>query len=139
MSAEKPSQSAVVAAFEKMPFEDDSSILWKHVRARRFRFVYHYHPEIELMHFVEGDGVEFVGDPSQRFKAGHLVLLGSNEALPRERCQRLYFSEKGGVSRWGWVQNSLLRVDTTSKTFKYNNEYYLIKHLSPFLNLVQSV
>src|ERR1700720_2987217 len=78
MSAEKPSPGAAVAAFEKVPFENDSSVLWKHVRARRFRFVYHYHPEIELIHFVDGDGVEFVGDSSQTFKAGHLVLLGSN-------------------------------------------------------------
>jgi AraC-like DNA-binding protein len=78
MTAEKSSRGAAVAAFEKVPFENDSSILWKHVRARRFRFVYHYHPEIELIHFVDGDGVEFVGDSSQTFKAGHLVLLGSN-------------------------------------------------------------
>jgi AraC-like DNA-binding protein len=78
MTAQKPSPGAAVAAFEKVPFENDSSILWKHVRARRFRFVYHYHPEIELIHFVDGDGVEFVGDSSQTFKAGHLVLLGSN-------------------------------------------------------------
>ena len=78
MTAEKPSPGAAVAAFEKVPFENDSSVLWKHVRARRFRFVYHYHPEIELIHFVDGDGVEFVGDSSQTFKGGHLVLLGSN-------------------------------------------------------------
>ena len=32
-----------------------------------------------------------------------------------------------------WAQNSLLSVDTTSKTFKYNYEYYLIKHLSRFV------
>ena len=41
--------------------------------------------------------------------------------------------KEGGVSRWGWAQNSLLSVDTTSKTFKYNYEYYLIKHLSRFV------
>ncbi|HEY5743190.1 MAG TPA: AraC family transcriptional regulator [Terrimicrobiaceae bacterium] len=65
-------------SFEKVPFEDAASVLWKHVTARRFRFVYHYHPEIELIYFVEGGGIEFVGDSSQVFKAGHLVLLGSN-------------------------------------------------------------
>jgi len=65
-------------AFEKVPFESAASILSKHVTARRFRFVYHYHPEIELTYFVEGGGIEFVGDSSQIFKAGHLVLLGSN-------------------------------------------------------------
>jgi glucosylceramidase len=41
--------------------------------------------------------------------------------------------KEGGVSPLGWAQNSLLSVDTTSKTFKYNYEYYLIKHLSRFV------
>jgi AraC-like DNA-binding protein/mannose-6-phosphate isomerase-like protein (cupin superfamily) len=78
MSGEKPSAGSAVAALEKVPFENDTSILWKHATARRFRFVYHYHPEIELIYFVEGEGVEFIGDSSQTFRAGHLVLLGSN-------------------------------------------------------------
>ena len=65
-------------AFEKVPFEDAASILWKHVTARRFRFVYHYHPEIELIYFVQGGGIEFVGGSGQVFNPGHLVLLGSN-------------------------------------------------------------
>jgi AraC-like DNA-binding protein len=78
MIVEKPVSNAHTAAFEKVPFENDASILWKHVTARRFRFVYHYHPEFELIHFVEGEGIEFIGDSNQTFKAGHLVLLGSN-------------------------------------------------------------
>jgi AraC-like DNA-binding protein len=78
MRAENPAPGRTLAAFEKVPFEHDASILWKHENARRFRFVYHYHPEIELIYFVEGEGVEFIGDSSQTFKAGHLVLLGSN-------------------------------------------------------------
>jgi glucosylceramidase len=41
--------------------------------------------------------------------------------------------KKGGVSRWGWAQNSLVTVDTEAKTFKYNYEYYLMKHLSGFV------
>ena len=41
--------------------------------------------------------------------------------------------KEGGISRWGWAQNSLVTVDTTAKTFKYNYEYYLIKHLSRFV------
>ena len=75
---EKLSSSGLDAAFEKVTFDNDASILFKHVTARRFRFVYHYHPEIELIYFAEGDGLEFIGDSSQAFKAGHLVLLGSN-------------------------------------------------------------
>ncbi len=40
---------------------------------------------------------------------------------------------QGGISRWGWKQNSLISVDTVAKTFKYNYEYYLMKHLSHYV------
>lgn len=39
----------------------------------------------------------------------------------------------GGISTWGWKQNSLISVDTVKHTFKYNYEYYLMKHLSHFV------
>ena len=38
-----------------------------------------------------------------------------------------------GISTWGWKQNSLVSVDTTKNTFKYNHEYYLLKHVSHFV------
>jgi glucosylceramidase len=41
--------------------------------------------------------------------------------------------KEGGISRWGWAQNSLVTVDTAAKTFKYNYEYFLLKHLSHFV------
>ena len=41
--------------------------------------------------------------------------------------------KQGGVSRWGWAQNSLVTVDAEAKTFPYNFEYYLLKHLSHFV------
>lgn len=41
--------------------------------------------------------------------------------------------KQGGISTWGWKQNSLVSVDTVSKTYKYNYEYYLMKHLSHFV------
>jgi glucosylceramidase len=41
--------------------------------------------------------------------------------------------EKGGFSRWGWQQNSLITVDSQKKTFHFNHEYYLMKHLSHFV------
>jgi len=40
---------------------------------------------------------------------------------------------EGGFSRWGWQQNSLVTVDPLTKTYKYNHEYYLLKHLSHFV------
>jgi glucosylceramidase len=41
--------------------------------------------------------------------------------------------KQGGLSRWGWAQNSLVTVDTAAKTFNYNYEYYLMKHLSRYV------
>jgi glucosylceramidase len=41
--------------------------------------------------------------------------------------------DKDGFSRWGWRQNSLVSVDLQKKTFNYNYEYYLLKHVSHFV------
>ncbi len=39
----------------------------------------------------------------------------------------------GGISRWGWAQNSLVVVDSETKSYKYSLEYYLLKHVSHFV------
>jgi glucosylceramidase len=39
----------------------------------------------------------------------------------------------GGLSGWGWPQNSLITVDTKSGNFHFNHEYYLMRHLSAFI------
>jgi glucosylceramidase len=41
--------------------------------------------------------------------------------------------KQGSISTWGWKQNSLVSVDTASKTFHYNYDYYVMKHLSHFV------
>ena len=40
---------------------------------------------------------------------------------------------EGGVSRWGWAQNSLVVVDPETRTARYTHEYYLMRHLSHYL------
>lgn len=40
---------------------------------------------------------------------------------------------KGGVSRWGWAQNSLVTVDPETRTHAFTHEYSLMKHLSAFV------
>ena len=39
---------------------------------------WHYHPEIELIHFHKGAGTQFVGDHIKRFGPDDIVLVGSN-------------------------------------------------------------
>ena len=41
--------------------------------------------------------------------------------------------KKGGMSRWGWTQNSLVTVDPETRTFAYTNDYYLLKHFSHYV------
>jgi hypothetical protein len=53
---------------------------------------WHFHTEVELIHFSKGQGTQFVGDNMKRFKAGDVVLVGSN--LPHYwRFDERYFEE----------------------------------------------
>ncbi|TZF84933.1 helix-turn-helix transcriptional regulator [Pedobacter sp. BS3] len=38
---------------------------------------WHYHPEVELIHFNKGKGTQFVGDSIKRFQTGDVVLIGA--------------------------------------------------------------
>ena len=40
---------------------------------------------------------------------------------------------ENGLSRWGWRQNSLVTVDSEQHTFRYTIEYYLLKHVSHYV------
>ena len=40
---------------------------------------------------------------------------------------------EGGSSHWGWQQNSLVTVDPATRTYRFNHEYYLLKHVSHFV------
>lgn len=54
---------------------------------------WHYHEEIELIYFHKGSGTQFIGDNIQHFKAGDIVLVGSN--LPHYwKYDDVHFMEK---------------------------------------------
>lgn len=40
--------------------------------------IWHYHEELELVYFKEGEGTQFIGDNISRFRSGDIVLVGSN-------------------------------------------------------------
>jgi AraC-like DNA-binding protein len=39
---------------------------------------FHYHPEVELIHFIKGKGTQLIGDSILPFQSGDLILVGSN-------------------------------------------------------------
>jgi len=58
---------------------------------------WHFHAEVELIHFKKGQGTQFVGDNIKRFKAGDVVLVGAN--LPHYwRFDDPYFDEDAEAS-----------------------------------------
>ena len=58
---------------------------------------WHYHTEVELIHFKKGDGTQFIGDNIKRFKSGDVVIIGSN--LPHYwRFDDVYFDENTKAS-----------------------------------------
>jgi AraC-like DNA-binding protein len=53
---------------------------------------WHYHIEVELIHFNSGEGTQFIGDNISRFNPGDVVIVGSN--LPHYwRFDDVYFNE----------------------------------------------
>ncbi|GAA4319556.1 AraC family transcriptional regulator [Mucilaginibacter gynuensis] len=53
---------------------------------------WHYHPEVELIYFREGEGTQFIGDDIRHFRAGDVVLLGTY--LPHYwKFDEMYFEE----------------------------------------------
>jgi glucosylceramidase len=53
-------------------------------------------------------------------------------------CGYMYWNistDHTGMSTWGWAQNSLVSVDTAARTYRYNHDYYLLKHLTHFVDV----
>lgn len=41
--------------------------------------------------------------------------------------------DETGISYWGWKQNSMISIDPSKKSYRLNPEFYLMKHLSAYV------
>lgn len=94
-------------------------------------FVHHVHPELKIYQSEQecGDGrndwryARYAWTMMRHyFRNGASVYDYWNIAL-----------QEGGVSRWGWSQNSLVVVDPETRTARLSYEYYVLRHLSGFV------
>ena len=57
---------------------------------------WHYHPEVELIHFEKGSGTQFIGDSIRQFNTGDIVMVGAY--LPHYwRFDDIYFSSENNA------------------------------------------
>ncbi|WP_246311173.1 glycoside hydrolase family 30 protein [Changpingibacter yushuensis] len=94
-------------------------------------FVNHAHPELR-MYMTEQE----CGDGKNDWRYARYAWTMLQHYFANGATAYDYWNialDKGGVSRWGWSQNSFVTVDPEDNTYSFNYEYYLFKHLSHFV------
>ncbi|MCG8475350.1 MAG: AraC family transcriptional regulator [Cytophagales bacterium] len=86
----------------------------------------HFHPELQLTYIVEGTGTFFIGDHIQNFKAGDVILIGSN-LTHVFRNEKAYY-EEGSTLRAKAISVFFTETSFGEKFFSLP-EAYLIKRL----------
>jgi AraC-like DNA-binding protein len=93
---------------------------------------WHFHADVELIHFCKGRGTQFVGDNMKRFTSGDVVLVGAN--LPHYwRFDDLYFDEGHLALAGGTAPSDDHRTDVRVAHFGENFWG------GPFLDLPENV
>lgn len=62
----------------KVATDPSSSFSMRQDRVPHVNTRWHYHSEIELIHFKDGCGTQFIGDSIKPFQSGDVVLVGPN-------------------------------------------------------------
>ncbi len=63
---------------EKLPISESNPIKARYYDYRRFTYPWHFHSQYEIMYVEESEGECFVGDCIEQFRAGDVILFGSN-------------------------------------------------------------
>ncbi len=76
------------------------------------------------------------GDGSNDWKAAEYTFSLMKHYFENGTNAYMYWNmilDETGKSQWGWKQNSMISIDSNTKKIKYNPEFYLMKHLSAFV------
>jgi AraC-like DNA-binding protein len=112
--------------FQRIHVAEDQSYNILKVKRPYFVVPWHFHPELEIMLVVEGEGTRFVGDSIERFGAGDLVMVGANLSHVWKNSARHY---EGHAGVWAKAKVILFREDCFGKDFFSASEMRGIKAL----------
>ena len=76
------------------------------------------------------------GDGSNTWDYAHYVFDLIHHYVSNGAEAYVYWNmvlQNGGISTWGWKQNSMIGVDPETAGFQYNPEYYVMKHFAAFI------
>jgi glucosylceramidase len=82
------------------------------------------------------------GDGENTWAYAHYVFDLMQHYLSNGAEAYVYWNlvlEKGGISTWGWRQNSLFSVDPATGTYEANPEFHLLRHFAEFVRPGASV
>jgi glucosylceramidase len=94
-------------------------------------FIHHEHPELAVYQSEQECGN---GRNDWRFARFSWTLM--KDFMRAGASVYDYWNvatEKGGVSTWGWPQNSMISVDLETGEYAVNPDYYVFKHLSHYV------
>jgi glucosylceramidase len=94
-------------------------------------FIHHAHPDLPIY-----QSEQECGDGRNDWRYARYAWTLMKHYLRNGTSGYLYWNialDAGGVSRWGWKQNSLLTVDPRRRTLAWNHEYWLMKHVAHFV------
>jgi glucosylceramidase len=100
---------------------------------RAVPFVHRDHPDLRVYQTEQE-----CGDGRNDWRYARYAWTLMRHFLTHGASAYMYWNmalERGGVSRWGWAQNSLVTVDAADGTYTFNHEYYLMKHVSHFVQV----
>ena len=94
-------------------------------------FIHHDHPELKIYQSEQECGDGRNDWRYARYAWGMMRHYFNNGASVYDYWNLAL--DEGGVSRWGWSQNSFVTVDPETAQHRFNHEYYVWKHLAHFV------
>jgi len=108
---------------ERLPISKSSPLKARFFDYEHFSYPLHFHSEYEIIYIKQGTGTRFLGNSITKFRAGDILLIGSN--LP-------HFMKSDEEYHSG---DADLRVKGTIIQFEKEFMYYAINHYPHFIKI----